>query len=149
MANNNHRAVPAVRVLVVDDFQPFRRLICSMLGRRPDLQIIGEISDGLEAVRKADELKPDIILLDIGLPSMNGVEAARQIRTRSPQSEIVFVTQESDSDVVREALNLGAAGYVVKTRIGTDLHTAVDAVLDGRQFLSSALSGQAQVVGSG
>lgn len=138
----DHRSVPAVRVLVVDDFEPFRRLICSMLGRRLSLQIIGEVSDGLEAVRRAEELRPDLILLGIGLPSLNGLAAARQIRTLSPKSKIIFVTQESDPGRVEGALSLGALGYVVKTRIASDLLAAMDAVLRGRQFVSDGLKGQ-------
>ena len=136
----DHRSVPAVRVLVVDDFEPFRRLICSMLGRRPSLQIIGEVSDGLEAVRRAEELRPDLILLGIGLPSLNGLAAARQIRTLSPKSKIIFVTQESDAGILEGALSLGALGYVAKTRVASDLLAAVDAVLDGGQFVSGGLS---------
>jgi|SRR5271155_23543 len=125
-----------VRVLVVDDYEPFRRLVCSMLGERPALQIVGEASDGLEAVRQAEELKPDLILLDIGLPTLNGIEAARQIRSLAPESKIIFLTQESSADVVREALSLGAWGYVVKARAGSDLLPAVEAVLLGKQFIS-------------
>lgn len=135
----DRRSVPAVRVLVVEDFEPFRRLISAMLRRRPDLLIIGELSDGLEALHKAEELQPDLILLDVGLPSLNGIEAARQIRTHS-FARIIFVTQESSADVVEAALNIGAMGYVVKTRIGSDLLAALDAVLLGRRFVSSGLS---------
>jgi DNA-binding NarL/FixJ family response regulator len=140
MAEDCHCA-PAVRVLVVEDFKSFRQLICSMLGKIPDLQIIGAVSDGLEAVRKAEELQPDLILLDVGLPMLNGFEAARQIRTTSPKSKIIFVTQEPASDVVPEALNLGA-GYVWKMRIVSDLLTAVNAVLGGMSFVSGRLPRQ-------
>ncbi len=136
MANDNHRSAPAIRVLLVEDFEPFRRAIRSILGKHSSLQIVGEASDGLEAVRKAEELQPDLILLDIGLPTLNGMEAARRIRIKSPQSKIIFVTQESSADVVEEALNLGGVGYVVKTRIASDLLAAVDAVLGGGQFVS-------------
>ena len=127
-------------VILVEDFEPFRRAIRSMLGKCSGLQIVGEASDGLEAVRKAEELQPDLILLDIGLPSLNGMEAARRIRTLSPKSKIIFVTQESDPAVVQEALNLGVAGYVVKTRITSDLLLAVEAVRQGWQFVSPGLS---------
>jgi CheY-like chemotaxis protein len=104
------------------------------------LQIVGEDSDGLQAVQRADQLQPDLILLDIGLPTMNGIEAARRIRKLSSKSKILFVSQESSVDFVQEALALGALGYVVKSDAGKELLTAVEAVVQGRQYLSSALS---------
>ncbi len=128
-----------LRVLVVDDYEPFRRFVCSKLGTRRELQIVGEASDGLDAVHKAEELQPDLIVLDIGLPTLNGIEAARQIRNFAPESKIIFVTQESSPDVVQEVLGLGTCGYVVKTRAESDLLAAVDAVLDGRKFVSIGL----------
>ena len=100
--------------------------------------MICEVSDGLEAVQKAEELKPDLILLDIGLPSLSGIEAARQIRELSPESKIIFVSQELSADVVQEALSTGANGYVFKTQAGNDLLAAVEAVILGKQFVSSA-----------
>ena len=130
-----------VAVLVVEDFDPFRQFVCSTLGKRPELQIVGEASDGLEAVHKAEELQPDLILLDIGLPSLNGIEAAQRIRELSPRSEILFVSQESSVDVVQKALSLGAAGYIAKVDAGSELLAAVEAVRQGRQFISSGLSG--------
>jgi len=102
-------------VLVVEDYEPFRRFICSTLRKRSGLQIVGEVSDGLEAVQKSQELQPGLILLDVGLPTLNGIEAARQIRKLSPESKILFVSQESSSDVVQEALTIGAQGYIAKT----------------------------------
>jgi DNA-binding NarL/FixJ family response regulator len=126
-----------IRVLVIEDFVAFRRVISSILGKKRELQIICEVSDGLEAVQKAEELKPDLILLDIGLPALNGIEAARQIRKRSPESKILFLSQESSADVVQEALSLGALGYVVKAHVGSDLLAAVEAVLSGKQFVST------------
>ena len=128
---------PIVRVLVVEDYEPFRRFVCSTLGKRPELQIVCEVSDGLEAVQKAEELKPDLILLDIGLPTLNGIDAARQIRKLAPESKIIFLSQESSADVLQEALSLGARGYVVKARAGSDLLPAVEAVILGKQFVSS------------
>lgn len=127
----------SVRVLVVEDFLPFRQLICSTLGKRHDLQVICEVSDGFEAVQKAEELQPDLILMDIGLPTLNGLDAARQIRRLAPDSSIIFVSQESSPDVVQAALGLGALGYVAKTRVASDLLDAVDAVTSDKQFVRS------------
>jgi CheY-like chemotaxis protein len=131
----------SIRVLVVDDYEPFRRFICSTLGKRPELQIVGEVADGLAAVQKAEELQPDLIVLDIGLPTLNGIEAARRIRKLAPQSKILFVSQESSADVVQEVLALGALGYVVKAHAGSELLAAVGAVLEDRQFVGSGLLG--------
>ena len=121
---------------MVDDFESWRRFASSLLRRKPELQVVGEASDGLEAVRKAVELKPDLILLDIGLPILNGFEAALQIRKLVPESKIIFLTQESAGDVIQEALRLGASGYVLKTRAESDLLTAVEAVLTRKTFVS-------------
>ena len=121
-------ATSSVRVLVVEDSEPFLKFFCSTLGQRAELQIIGEVTDGLQAVQKAEELQPDLIVLDIGLPTLNGIEAARRIRKLSPQSKIIFLTQESSADVVQEALSTGARGYVVKTN-ASDLLSAMNTVL--------------------
>lgn len=131
-----------VRVLLVDDFESFRRFVVSALGTRPELQIVGEASDGLEAVKKAEELQPDLILLDIGLPKLNGIEAARRIRERSPHSKILFISANASIDVVRGALATGAAGYLVKSNAGRELLTAIDTVLRGDQFLGTAFTSQ-------
>ena len=128
----------STRVLVAEDFAPFRQFIRSTLVERTDLQVISEVADGLEAVQKAEELKPDLILLDIGLPTLNGIEAARQIRKLAPESKIIFLTQESSTDVMQEAISLGAWGYVVKARAATDLLAAVGAVIPGEHFVGSA-----------
>ena len=125
-----------VRILMVDDFEPWRRFASSLLRRKPELQVVGEASDGLEAVQKAVELKPDLILLNIGLPTLNGFEAALQIRKLVPESKIIFLTQESAGDVIQEALRLGASAYVLKARAESDLLTAVEAVLTGKRFVS-------------
>ena len=130
----------AMRVLVAEDFAPFWQVIRSTLAERPEVQVIDEVADGLEAVQKAELLEPDLVLLDIGLPTLNGMEAARQIRKRVPASKIIFVSQESSSEVVQEAFKLGAWGYVVKTRAACDLLAAVDAFLQGRQFVSAGLA---------
>jgi DNA-binding NarL/FixJ family response regulator len=133
--------MPSSRILVVEDYEPVRRFICSTLRQRPEFQVVEEVADGLEAVQKAEELQPDLIVLDIGLPSLNGMDAARRIRKLSPKSKILFMSQESSADVVQETLVLGALGYVVKAHAGTELLAAVEAVLQGRQFVSIGLSG--------
>ena len=125
----------------MDDYEPFRRFVRSTLGKRPELQIVGEVSDGLDAVQKAEELQPDLILLDIGLPTLNGIDAARQIRKLSPTSNIIFVTQESSADMVQEAFDLGASGYLVKFDSGSELLAAVTAVLRGEHFVGSRFAG--------
>jgi CheY-like chemotaxis protein len=109
--------------------------------QHPELQIVGELSDGLEAVRKAAELHPDLILLDVGLPSLNGIAVARRILEHSPQSKILFVSGNQSSDIVEQALSTGAAGYLVKSDAGRQLLVAVGAVLQGKHYLSSSLSG--------
>jgi len=135
------RCMSSRSVLVAEDYEPFCRFICSVLGKRSELRIVGEVSDGLEAVKKAQELQPDLILLDVGLPALNGIAAARQIRKLSPESKILFVSQESSSDVVQEALTVGALGYIAKTNTRIELLPAVEAVCMGRRFVSPGLAG--------
>jgi DNA-binding NarL/FixJ family response regulator len=129
----------AIRILLTDDYAGWRSQIPMLLRARPDWQVIAEAADGLEAVQKAQELRPDIILLDIALPKLNGIEAARRIRQVSPQSKIIFLSQNNDADIVREALSTGAYGYVRKTDVKKELLTAMNAVLSDRQFVSSSL----------
>jgi DNA-binding NarL/FixJ family response regulator len=131
----------AIRILIVDDFKDWRRQVRLLFQPRPEWQVIAEASDGSEAVQKTEELKPDLILLDIGLPKLNGIEAARRIRQLSPSSKIVFLSQNNDRDIVQAALSTGARGYVRKTDAQSELLSAVDAVLRGKQFSSSSLKG--------
>jgi DNA-binding NarL/FixJ family response regulator len=137
----------SIRVLVVEDYEPFQRFVASILQKQPELQIIGKVSDGLEAVQKAEELQPDLIVLDIGLPSLNGIEVARQIRKFSPKSKILFVSQESSAEMVQGALATGAQGYVVKGDAGSELLKGVNAVLRGEQFVGNRFSGHDFVEG--
>jgi DNA-binding NarL/FixJ family response regulator len=123
------------RVLVVDDSKRCRDAVCSMLSKHPDLQVVGEASDGLHAVHKAEILQPDLILLDLGLPGINGLEAARRIRRLSPKPKLIFVSQESSTEIVEEAIRSGAQGYLTKTELVSQLLPAIEAVLQGRRFL--------------
>jgi DNA-binding NarL/FixJ family response regulator len=131
----------SIRILVADDFNDWRRQVLSLFQARPEWQVIAEAADGLEAIQKAEELKPDLIVLDIGLPQLNGIEVARQIRQFSPRSKIVFLSQDNDPNVVQAALETGARGYIRKTDAGSELVPAVDAVLRGKQIVSSSLKG--------
>lgn len=112
-----------------------------MLGQQADLHIVGEASDGLEAVQKAQEMQPDLIVLDVGLPTLNGIEAARQIRHLSPESRILFVSNYGDSEIAEEALHSGGAGYVVKSNAASELIPAIKSVLEGKQFVSDKFAG--------
>ena len=132
----------SIRVLLVDDYGPFRQFVRSTFQKKPNLQIIGEVSDGLEAVEKAQQLQPDLILLDIGLPTLNGIEVARRIRKHSPASKILFVSENRSWDVAEEGLRSGGDGYVVKSDAASDLLPAVEAVLKGKQFVSATLAGR-------
>jgi DNA-binding NarL/FixJ family response regulator len=130
-----------IKVLIVDDYEDWRRTVRQLLQERPELQVICEVSDGLAAVHKADELKPDLILLDIGLPKLNGIEAARQIRQLSPSAKIIFLSQDNSLDPDELVLSTGAQGYVYKADVRSDLLPAIEAVLRGKQFVSSSLKG--------
>ena len=128
-----------VRVLVVDDYEPWRRHVCSMLKTRPELKVVGEASDGLEAVRIAEELKPDLILLDIGLPHLNGIDVSHQLCQTVPGAKILFLTQNNDAGLVQAVLSNGVQGYVLKAGAGSDLLPAIKAVLQGEKFVSSGI----------
>jgi DNA-binding NarL/FixJ family response regulator len=133
--------MPRATILVVEDFEPIRRFVCSALESRAEFQLIGQASDGLEAIQKAEELQPDVILLDISLPKLTGIAAARQIRTRVPKAKILFLSENTSAGTVEEALRTGASGYVVKSDAGKELLGAVEAVIQGRQFVSRRLEG--------
>lgn len=133
--------LPAIRVLVVEDHRDWRKLVRLLFQIRPEWQVICEVSDGSEAVRKAEELKPDIVLLDINLPKLDGIEAARRIRQLSPNSKIVFLSMEHSAAIVQMALGTGALGYVCKADTQSDLLPAVEAVLRGNPFVSGSIKG--------
>ena len=127
-------------VLVVEDYEPFRRFTCSTLQKRQDLRIISQSCDGPDAVQKAQELRPDLILLDIGLPQLNGIEVARRIREHQPNSKIIFLTENRSPYIVEAALRTGATGYVAKSDASSELLPALEAVLHGGCFVSASLA---------
>ena len=128
-----------IRVLVVDDHEIARRGIRSVLSSDASLDVVWEAADGEEAVKRAAEFHPSIILLDITLPRMSGIQAARRIRIVSPESRIIFLSQHDSIQIAKDALSAGAEGYVVKSDAGLDLLTAIQAVYEGRQFVSRSL----------
>jgi len=132
-----------VRILVIDDYEPWRRFIASTLLKRPELQIVGEGADGMEAVERARELQPDLILLDIGLPKLNGIKAALRIRECAPRARILFFTENSSRDIAEEAMRTGD-GYIVKAAAAQELLPALEAVLRGGKFFSTLLGGDHQ-----
>jgi two-component system nitrate/nitrite response regulator NarL len=125
------------RIILVDDFQPWRKFVAGLLQENTDWEIVGEASDGLEAIQKAEEFQPDLIVLDIGLPKLNGIEAAASIRKVAPGSKILFLSENHDSDIAAAALGEGGHGYVVKSDGADELLVAVEAVLHGKRFVSS------------
>src|SRR6185369_16182965 len=131
--------VSMVNILIVEDYDEWRRQIGLLLQGRSELQVVGEASDGLEALHKAEQLKPTLVLLDIGLPKLNGIEVARRIRQLLPHSKIIFLSQDNSLDAVRAALSTGASGYVYKAHAGSELLAAVEAVLRGERYLSGTL----------
>ena len=125
----------AVRIFIVDDYEPWRRAVCSILEECKDLEVICEGSDGLEAVQKSAELQPDLVLLDIGLPNLNGLQAACQIRKVSPGSKILFLTMHDSPELRQEALRIGVLGFVLKSDAARKLLPAVRAVTRNQRFV--------------
>ena len=128
-----------VRILVVDDYEPFRRFVCESLHARQEWRVVAEACDGMQAVQMAEELKPDLIVLDIGMPGMNGIEASKRISKLIPGATVLFLSQRDEDDVVAAALSNGAKGYVLKANVYRELLPAVDAVLEGRRFVGSGV----------
>lgn len=119
----------SVRILIADDFEAWRLEVRTFLQARTEWKIVSEARDGLEVVQKASKLRPDVVLLDIGMPGLNGIAAAAQIRQLSPNSKIIFLTANSDSDVIHEAQNAGLDGYVLKFQGGNELIAAIEKAL--------------------
>jgi DNA-binding NarL/FixJ family response regulator len=130
----------AFRILIADDHEVVRRGIRTMLEDHPGWEVSGEAGDGREAVERARELKPDLVLLDIGMPNLNGIEAARQILTNCPSTHILILTMHYSSQVVREVLAVGARGFLLKSDAGRDLITAVEAVQQHQTFFTSQVT---------
>ena len=125
-----------VRTLVVEDNSFWQEIIVRKLQEQPNLRVIAVVADGLEAVHNAEDLQPDLVLLDIGLPRLNGIDVAKRLRKVAPAAKILFVSGDSCSDIIREALRIGALGYVHKPHVGSELLPAIQPVL--AEMLSSS-----------
>jgi DNA-binding NarL/FixJ family response regulator len=134
--------MPTIRVLVVDDHPVVREMICSLLSQEPALRVVCQTADGEEAVEKADELRPDLVVLDIGLAGITGIEAARRISKVSPESRIIFLSQHDSLHMASEVLKLGGHGFVAKIDAGSELLKAVRTVCAGGRFVSQQIVDQ-------
>jgi DNA-binding NarL/FixJ family response regulator len=127
------------RIVIVDDYAAWRDHARSALEKEPQFQIVAAVSDGLEAVRRAQELQSDLVILDVGLPNLNGIEAARRILQLVPRAKVLFLSTHGSPDIVQEALNTGANGYILKSHAGSELLAAARTVLTGEMFISQVL----------
>ena len=131
-----------IRILVVDDHEVVRRAICSLLTNDSTLDVVCQTEDGEQALVKAEELQPDLVLLDISLPGISGIEAARRISRVSPNSHIIFLSQHDSLQMVEDALRAGGHGYVAKMDAGSELLKAIRSVREGKRFVSQRIVSQ-------
>jgi DNA-binding NarL/FixJ family response regulator len=137
--------MPIGKILVVEDYEPLRRLVCSLL-QAEHFQVVGEASDGLEAVQNAERLQPDVIILDLSLPKLNGLEAARQLQKVIPEAKIIFLSDETSLEVTREAFNIGAVGYIPKLQTYHELIPAIERVLRRKEAVAQHSSSRHEMI---
>ena len=129
-----------IRVLVVDDAKLIRERICLILAEHPEFKVVAQASNAAEAIKHAKEFQPDVVLLDIAMPNLNGLQASPLIKSAAPQTEILIVTQYVNSFFVREAFAVGARGFLTKSDAGAELATGVREVFSKRKFVSKSLA---------
>jgi DNA-binding NarL/FixJ family response regulator len=130
-----------IRVLLADDHSMMREGLKALLSASPDISVVGEVGNGRAAVRSATELQPDVVIMDITMPELNGIEAARLMREKCPAARIVFLSMHSNSEHVFRAFEAGATGYLLKESAGAEIADAVRAVHAGRRHVSSGIEG--------
>src|SRR4051812_27952893 len=131
----------SVRILLVDDYAEWNHHVSGKLQNDPRYRVVGEVADGLDVLPAAERLEPDLVVLDIGLPRLNGLEVARRLLDRSPQSRILFLTENRSPEIAAAAIATGAYGYVVKSDATGDLLPAIGAIAEGKTFVSPRLAG--------
>lgn len=129
-----------IRVLLADDFEVVRRGVRAILEQQPDIEVVGEVCDGRQAVQKTGELAPDVVVIDISMPELNGIDATRQIRHASPDTEVVVLTRHNSEAMTRGVLKAGARGYVLKSDMGSDLMRAIRTVAQHAPYLTASAS---------
>lgn len=130
----------ATKVLIADDHQLFREGLVNLISSAPDIEVVAEAKDGREATEKAKKIKPDVVLIDIGMPEMNGIEATRIIKKDNPQVKVIAVSMHSDRQFVKGALEAGADGYLLKNCTYRQLIDAVQSVISGKKYLSDDIT---------
>jgi len=134
--------MPKIRILLVDDHTLFRQGVKNLLGAEPDMEVAGEVSNGGDAMEKARELKPDVVLMDIGMPGFSSFEATRQIKKDRPEVKVLFLTMYDDEDYLVEGMEVGGSGYVLKDSPAAQLLAAIRDVNRGGSFLSPRMLAQ-------
>jgi len=130
----------AIKVLIADDHQLFREGLVNLISSAPDIDVIGEAKDGKEATEKTKELKPDVVLIDIGMPEMNGIEATRILKKQQPEVKVIAVSMHSDRQFVKGILEAGADGYLLKNCTYRQLINAIQSVVEGKKYLSDDIT---------
>jgi two-component system, NarL family, response regulator NreC len=125
------------RVLVVDDHELVRKGVCAILSSRQDLDVVGEAAEGKEAVAKSASLKPDLVVMDVSMPGMDGISAAKEILKLRPQAAIIILSMHDTKQLIEGARKVGVRGYVSKSQVGSTLLDAIDSVINDRDFFPS------------
>jgi DNA-binding NarL/FixJ family response regulator len=133
---NSETGTAPLRILVVDDHERLRKTVCEVLTSHPEFEVVCDVADGAEALKKTIELQPDIVIMDFSMPNMGGIEAAVKIRQAVPGTQVVFLSQHIAPSIVQMALATGARGYVAKSNIGDELVKAITMVARGLVFVS-------------
>ena len=128
------------RILIADDHGVLRAALRALLNGHPDLEVLGEASDGHEACRLAEELRPELVLMDISMPGLNGIEATQEIKSRLPETHVLVLTVHEDEELLREAMRAGASGYVVKRALESELLNAIASVMRGELYVHPVMT---------